>query len=427
MDIGTASLLLVGTLAVLSIAGVPIGLALVASGATYIYLSNGILPVSSGIMFSALDKTPVLAIPFFIIAAEILSRGGAIKRMVSAVDSLIGHLPGGLAVVAVVSTIIFSAMCGSSIATAAAIGVVVLPELIARGYPRRFSLGLIAMSGGLGILIPPSIPLIIYGLVSNESIGKLFQAGIVPGLLFGVFLCVYVIVRTWSWRQTRREKVSFEERSAALLAAIDVSFLPVIILGSIYGGLFTPTEASAVAVVYALVITVPEYRRQGLRAFMTVIARGCVTSSAILLVLAGAAVFGYAMTDSGIPQALVNWIADQKLAAVGFLLVANILLIFLGMFLEVISAMLITLPIFLPLIALLDINPIHFAIIIIINMEIAAVTPPIGLNLFTLSVIGKVSVSEVFRGTAPFLVLAFFMLALITYVPEISLFLLDRP
>ena len=425
MDILTASLLLVGCLAVLAIIGVPIGLALAASGAAYIYITNGILPVSGGIMFSALDKTPVLAIPFFIIAAEILSRGGAIKRLVSAVDSLIGHLPGGLAVVAVISTIIFSAMCGSSIATAAAIGVVVLPELIQRGYPQRFSLGLIAMSGGLGILIPPSIPLIIYGLVSNESIGKLFLAGIVPGLLFGLLLCAYVVVRTWSWRETRRARASLAEHRDALVAATDVLLLPVIILGSIYGGVFTPTEASAVAVVYALVITAAEYRRQGLRRFVTVIARGCITSAAILLVLAGAAVFGYAMTDSGIPQSLVSWISEQKLAAAGFLLAANILLIFLGMFLEVISALLITLPIFLPLIALMDIDPIHFAIVIIINMEIAAVTPPIGLNLFTLSAIGNVTVSEVFRGTVPFLVLAFFMLGLITYVPEISLVLVD--
>lgn len=425
MDIASASLLLVGVMAILAIIGVPIGLALAASGATYIYITNGVLPVSGGIMFSALDKTPVLAIPFFIIAAEILSRGGAIKRLVSAVDSLIGHLPGGLAVVAVISTIIFSAMCGSSIATAAAIGVVVLPELIKRGYPQRFSLGLIAMSGGLGILIPPSIPLIIYGLVSNESIGKLFKAGIVPGLLFGALLCAYVIVRTWSWRETRRVRASFAERRDALVAATDVLILPVIILGSIYGGIFTPTEASAVAVVYALVITAPEYHRQGFRSFVTVIARGCITSAAILVVLAGAAVFGYAMTDSGIPQSLVGWITDHKLTALGFLLAANVLLIFLGMFLEVISALLITLPIFLPLIALMDIDPIHFAIIIIINMEIAAVTPPIGLNLFTLSAIGKVSVGEVFRGTAPFLVLAFFMLALITYVPEISLVLVD--
>lgn len=424
MDIGTATLLLAGMLAILSIIGVPIGLSLAAAGASYIYITTTSLPVSAGIMFSALDKTPVLAIPFFIIAAEILSRGGAIKRLVESIDAQIGHLPGGLGVVAVVSTIIFSAMCGSSIATAAAIGVVVLPELIQRGYPQRFSLGLIAMSGGLGILIPPSIPLIIYGLVSNESIGKLFEAGIVPGLIFGALLCVYVIVRTWRWPETLRPKASARERVQSLIAATDVLALPVIILGSIYGGIFTPTEASAVAVVYALVITAPEYRRQGFRRFVEVIARGCVTSAAILLVLSGAAVFGYAMTDSGIPQTLVNWIAEHKLTAAVFLIFVNILLLFLGMFLEVISALLITLPIFLPLIKLLGIDPIHFAIIMIINMEIAAVTPPIGLNLFTLSAIGQVSVSEVFRGAAPFLVLALFMLGLITFVPALSLVLI---
>jgi C4-dicarboxylate transporter DctM subunit len=423
MDVGTATLLLVGALAILSIIGVPIGLSLAASGALYIFITISALPIAAGIMFSALNKTPVLAIPFFIIAAEILSRGGAIKRLVVSIDCLIGHLPGGLGVVAVVSTIIFSAMCGSSIATAAAIGVVVLPELIERGYPQRFSLGLIAMSGGLGILIPPSIPLIIYGLVSNESIGKLFQAGIVPGLIFGVLLCLYVIIRTWNWPETLRAKASAKERVQSLVAATDVLILPVIILGSIYGGIFTPTEASAVAVVYALVITAPEYRRQGFRRFVEVVARGCVTSAAILLVLAGAAVFGYAMTDSGIPQTLVKWIADHKLSVAMFLICVNVLLIFLGMFLEVISALLITLPIFLPLIKLLGIDPIHFAIIMIINMEIAAVTPPIGLNLFTLSAIGKVSVAEVFRGAAPFLVLAFFMLGLITFVPSLSLVL----
>lgn len=425
MDVGSATLLLAGTLAILSIIGVPIGLSLAAAGAAYIYLTVAALPIAAGIMFSALDKTPVLAIPFFIIAAEILSRGGAIKRLVVSIDSLIGHLPGGLGVVAVVSTIIFSAMCGSSIATAAAIGVVVLPELIERGYPQRFSLGLIAMSGGLGIMIPPSIPLIIYGLVSNESIGKLFQAGIIPGLMFGLLLCLYVIIRTWNWPETLRAKATVKERIQALVSAIDVLLLPVIILGSIYGGIFTPTEASAVAVVYALVITAPEYQRQGFRSFVNVVARGCVTSAAILLVLAGAAVFGYAMTDSGIPQTLVNWIAEHKLSVALFLICVNIMLIFLGMFLEVISALLITLPIFLPLIKLLGIDPIHFAIIMIINMEIAAVTPPIGLNLFTLSAIGRVSVAEVFRGTAPFLVLAFIMLGLITFIPDLSLALIE--
>ena len=424
MDVGSATLLLTGTLAILSIIGVPIGLCLAAAGTAYIYLTISVIPVAAGIMFSSLDKTPVLAIPFFIIAAEILSRGGAIKRLVVSIDSLIGHLPGGLAVVAVVSTIIFSAMCGSSIATAAAIGVVVLPELIERGYPRRFSLGLIAMSGGLGILIPPSIPLIIYGLVSNESIGKLFQAGIIPGLLFGLLLCVYVIWRTRSWPETLRDRTSTREQAKALFSAADILLLPIIILGSIYGGILTPTEASAVAVVYALLITAPEYKRQGFNKFLQVVARGCVTSAAILLVLAGAAVFGYAMTDSGIPQTIVKWITEHKLSVIVFLISVNILLLFLGMFLEVISALLITLPIFLPLINMLGIDPIHFAIIMIINMEIAAVTPPIGLNLFTLSAIGKVSVSEVFRGAAPFLVLAFLMLGLITFIPYLSLVLI---
>lgn len=424
MDVGSATLLLTGTLAILSIIGVPIGLCLAAAGTAYIYLTISVIPVAAGIMFSSLDKTPVLAIPFFIIAAEILSRGGAIKRLVVSIDSLIGHLPGGLAVVAVVSTIIFSAMCGSSIATAAAIGVVVLPELIERGYPRRFSLGLIAMSGGLGILIPPSIPLIIYGLVSNESIGKLFQAGIIPGLLFGLLLCIYVIWRTRSWPETLRDRTSTREQAKALFSAADILLLPIIILGSIYGGILTPTEASAVAVVYALLITAPEYKRQGFNRFLQVVARGCVTSAAILLVLAGAAVFGYAMTDSGIPQTIVKWITEHKLSVILFLISVNILLLFLGMFLEVISALLITLPIFLPLINMLGIDPIHFAIIMIINMEIAAVTPPIGLNLFTLSAIGKVSVSEVFWGAAPFLVLAFLMLGLITFIPYLSLVLI---
>ena len=424
MDVGSATLLLAGTLAILSIIGVPIGLCLAAAGTAYIYLTISVIPVAAGIMFSSLDKTPVLAIPFFIIAAEILSRGGAIKRLVVSIDSLIGHLPGGLAVVAVVSTIIFSAMCGSSIATAAAIGVVVLPELIERGYPRRFSLGLIAMSGGLGILIPPSIPLIIYGLVSNESIGKLFQAGIIPGLLFGLLLCVYVIWLTSSWPETLRDRTSTREQAKALFSAADILLLPIIILGSIYGGILTPTEASAVAVVYALLITAPEYKRQGFNKFLQVVARGCVTSAAILLVLAGAAVFGYAMTDSGIPQTIVKWITEHKLSVIVFLISVNILLLFLGMFLEVISALLITLPIFLPLINMLGIDPIHFAIIMIINMEIAAVTPPIGLNLFTLSAIGKVSVSEVFRGAAQFLVFAFLMLGLITFIPYLSLVLI---
>ncbi|MGE3932988.1 MAG: TRAP transporter large permease [Rhodospirillaceae bacterium] len=419
MDLGLAALVLFGSLFVLLVVGTPIGLAMAAAGALYLLGTLASWAPVASIMFSALDKAPVLAIPFFILAAEILSRGGAIGRLVAVIDAFIGHLPGGLAIVAIMATVIFSAMCGSSIATAAAIGVATLPELIRRGYQPRFSYGLIAMSGGLGILIPPSIPLIIYGLVTGESIGKLFEAGFVPGLVFALLLGAYVVARTWNMRETRRPRTTAAERRSALVGAIDILMLPVIILGSLYGGLFTPTEASAVAVVYAIAIT---WRRfSGLGDFMAVLANASVTSAAILFVLAGAAVFSYALTASGIPQLVVDWIRALDLSAIEFLLVVNVVLLVLGMFLEVISAMLITIPIFFPIIQHLGIDPIHFAIIMIVNMEIAAVTPPIGLNLFTLSAIARVPVGEVFRGTAPFIGIALVMLALVTYVPGLSL------
>ncbi len=421
MTLTTTALLLFVPLTALLLLGVPISLAMAATGLSYLMVSVGAWGSGAAILFSALDKTPVLAIPFFILAAEILSQGGAIQRLVHTIDSLIGHLPGGLGVVAVISTVVFSAMCGSSIATTAAIGVVVLPELIERGYTQRFALGLIAVSGGLGILIPPSIPLIIYGLVTSESIGALFEAGIVPGLVFGFALCAFVVVRTWNQPETRRAKATMRERVVAVRDAVDILLLPVVILGSIYGGIFTPTEASAVAVVYATLITARQFRGQGLRAFVDVVAKSCVTSAVILMVLAGAAVFAYALTESGIPRLMVEWVKSLDLSALAFLVIVNLLLLFLGMFLEVISAMLITIPILFPIVLHLDINPIHFAIIIIVNMEIAAVTPPIGLNLFTLSAIGRVPVIEVFRGVVPFLGIALAMLVLITYVPSLSL------
>ena len=421
MTLTTAALLLFVPLTALAVAGVPISLAMAASGMVYLMVTVGAWGSGAAILFSALDKTPVLAIPFFILAAEILSRGGAIQRLVNTIDCLIGHLPGGLGVVAVISAMVFSAMCGSSIATTAAIGVVVLPELIERGYTQRFALGLIACSGGLGILIPPSIPLIIYGLVTSESIGELFEAGIVPGLLFGAALCIYVVIRTWGRPEMLREKATASERIAAVRGAIDILLLPVIILGSIYGGVFTPTEASAVAVVYATAITWRQFRKVGLRAFIAVVSQACVTSAVILLVLSGAAVFAYSLTQSGIPHSLVEWVKSLDLAPIAFLLIVNLMLIFLGMFLEVISALLIPIPILFPIVLHLEINPIHFAIIMIINMEIAAVTPPIGLNLFTLSAIARVPVIEVFQGVVPFLCIALAMLALITYVPALSL------
>jgi len=416
-----SALLLFGSLFALMLLGVPVALALAGAGAAYM-IGTAMSPAAvASAMFSALDKTPVLSIPFFILAAAILSRGGAIRRLVDAFDCFIGHWPGGLAIVTVLATVVFSAMCGSSIATAAAVGVATIPELIRRGYGQRFSLGLVAMSGGLGILIPPSIPLIIYGLITGESITRLFEAGIVPGLVFAALLTFYAVSRTWNRPELRRPRATAEERRRALLRSLDVLFLPVLILGSMYGGVFTPTEASALAVVYALLLTRGPLFERGLSSFVSVMSAAALPAAVILFVLAGAAVFSYSLTSSGIPQAIVTWIRSLDLNAMQFLLGVNLLLLVLGMFLEVISVMLITVPILFPVVQHLGIDPIHFAIILVINMEIAAVTPPVGLNLFTLSTIGKVSVGEVFKGTFPFLIIGVFMLALTTYWPPLSL------
>lgn len=421
MSVAMASVLLFGSLFAFMLIGVPIALALAGAGAAYLLSTlTAWAPVASS-MFSALDKTPVLAIPFFILAAEILSRGGAIRRLVEVFDTLIGHWPGGLAVVTVLVTVAFSAMCGSSIATAAAVGVATLPELERRGYDRRFSIGLIAMSGGLGILIPPSIPLIIYGLITGESITKLFEAGIIPGLLFATALAVYAVIRSWGRPELRRERASRAERLAALRRGLDILLLPVLILGSIYLGVFTPTEASAVAVAYAILITRRVFIEGGFGAFMHVITMASITSAAILFVLAGAAVFSYSLTASGIPQFIIGWVRELELTPLAFLIGVNLILLLLGMFLEVISVMLITVPILFPIVLHLGIDPIHFAIVLVINMEIAAVTPPVGLNLFTLSTIAKVSVGEVFRGTLPFLAIAVGLLILVIRWPSISL------
>lgn len=415
------SLPLLGLLLVLLLAGLPIAIALIVAGSTYLLLHIDAWSAVASILFAGLDKTAILAIPFFILAAELLNRGGAIGALVRVVDAYIGHWPGGLPLVAIVSTMIFSAICGSSIATAAAIGTALLPELMQRGYPKHLSIGLISSAGGLGILIPPSIPFIVYGLVTGESVGELFKAGIVPGIMLGGMMAAYVVYATSSGDWPRRPPSTAAERREALRAALPVLALPIVILGSIYGGIFTPTESAAVAAIYAILVTFRAFHRRGIRDFIDAVVESCATSAAILFVIAGAAVFGYALTDSGAPRAIASWIIDLKLSAVEFLLLVNVILILLGMVLEVISVMLITLPIIMPIVRDLGINPIHFAVVMVVNMEIAVITPPVGLNLFAISAISKLDVWTVFRSVIPFLFIILAALALLTYVPAISL------
>ncbi|WP_108661085.1 TRAP transporter large permease [Acuticoccus kandeliae] len=407
----------------LFVLGVPIALAMSAGALVYLYLSGNLLLIGPATWFAGLDKAPIMAIPFFILSAEILSRGGAVARLVTAIDSLIGHVRGGLAVVAVIATMIFSAVSGSSIATAAAVGIVLIPQMLARGYPERFVLGLIASAGGLGILIPPSVPLIIYGTVTGESVGKLFQAGILPGIMIAILLCIFSIIQAHRLGLESREPDSWATRRKALWDARAIFSFPVVILGSIYGGIFTPSESSALAVMYALAITARTYMRMGLSQLLAVMISACATTAAILMILSAAALFGYAVTLSGIPQLVVDWIASLGLDRTTFLLLINAVFIVLGMFLEIISIILITLPIIFPLLAVFGVDPIHFAIIMIVNMELAVITPPIGLNLFAIAAIARRQVKDLFVGVVPFYLVIFIGLIIVTYVSDVSLLL----
>lgn len=414
--------LLLSTAALFTV-GVPIALAMSAGALLFLHLRGDLLLIGPATWFAGLDKTPIMAIPFFILSAEILSRGGAVAKLVDAVDSLIGHIRGGLAVVAVVATMIFSAVSGSSIATAAAVGIVMIPQMLQRGYPERFALGLIASAGGLGILIPPSVPLIIYGTVTEQSVGKLFQAGILPGVMIGLLLCVFAIFRARQIGLPGREPDTWATRRKALWDARAILSFPVVILGSIYGGILTPSESSALAVVYALVITAPAYARMGLGQLVGVMTSACATTAAILMILASAALFGYAVTLSGAPQMVVDWISTLGLSQIEFLILINLVFIFLGMFLEIIAIILITLPIIYPLLGVFEVDPIHFAIILVVNMELAVITPPIGLNLFAIAAIAKRRIQDLFIGVVPFYLVILASLVVVTYVPAISLLL----
>jgi C4-dicarboxylate transporter DctM subunit len=371
--------------------GVPIALSMSAGALLFIMMKGDLLVIGPATWFAGLDKAPIMSIPFFILAAEILSRGGAVAKLVAAIDSLIGHVRGGLAVVAVAATMIFSAVSGSSIATAAAVGIVMIPQMLSRGYPERFALGLIAAAGGLGILIPPSVPLIIYGTVTGESVGRLFQAGILPGIMIGLLLCGFAMLQARRIGFPGRSPNNWAERRAALWEAKEILAFPAIILGSIYGGVFTPSESSALAVVYALAITAPAYLRSGLASLLDVVVNACATTASILMILGAAALFGYAVTLSGLPQLVVSWIPQLGLSSIGFLLFVNLMFFVLGMFLEIISIILITLP--------------------------------IGLNLFAIAAIARRQVKELCIGVIPFYGVILVGLIVVTYVPQVSLLL----
>lgn len=410
--------------AVLLLLRVPIAFSLaVASLIMFVFQDFNLITVTQK-MFSGIDSTTLMAIPGFIFAGVIMTKGGISKYLIECLRSWVGHLSGGMAIVTILACMIFSAISGSSPATAAAIGSIMIPAMIEAGYSKRYSMGLVAAAGTLGILIPPSLSLILYGAVTNTSIGDLFIAGAIPGIFLGSVLIVLAIFYAKRQNFGKLEKSSWETRWKTTRKAVWAGLLPIIIFYSIYGGIATPTEASVIASVYAIVVAVFIYREISWSDVKPILTETVQLTSMIFMIIAAAIIFGLYLTNNQIPQEIANWIVAGNFNKWTFLLMVNLLLFILGTFLEGVAIILITMPLFFPILAQMGINPIHFAIIVTVNLELAMITPPVGLNLFVVSGIADEPIEEMIKAIIPFIFVMILVLAIVIVWPDLSLFLL---
>jgi C4-dicarboxylate transporter DctM subunit len=408
----------------LLVLGVPIAAVLLAtSGITLHFFTFTPLLVLPQQLFNALDNFVLLAIPFFILAGAIMTEGEMAGRLIAVIRYLVGRVPGGLAIAGLLACIFFAALSGSSPATVIAIGSIMIPALKDSGYDEDFSIGLLTSAGSLGVVIPPSIPMILYCLVMNVSVSELFMAGVMPGFLIGLVFAVYILIkaRRYGWR----EQQTFSGRIFLQLLGdgIWAMLLPVIVLGGIYSGIFTPTEAAAVAVVYALFVELVLYRRMSLAKLNKCLTEAALLSAALLFILAAAMTFVWLLTSEGIPASLAAWITSHIHNRWLFLLLVNLLFLALGSVMDDVSAMLILSPLLVDSLHRYQIDLVHYGIIMIMVIEIGFLTPPFGLNLFvTMGLTGK-SLLQVSRAVLPFLFLLLLTIILITCFPSISLWL----
>jgi len=424
-----ASIVLLVILFVLLLSSTPIAVALGLTTFVYFfYYTFTPLTQVPDQLFNALNTFPLVAVPFFIFAANIMSHGGISRRLTEAANAVVGHFRGGLAMTAVLSCMFFAAISGSSPATVVAVGTLLIPAMIKSGYGRNFSTGLVSTAGSLGILIPPSIPLIVYGIATEQSIGDLFLAGILPGLFAGLLLLGLVVVVSRRRNLGGGEEMIQMTNRERLLAFRD-SFLslllPVFVLGGIYGGIFTPTEAAAMAVFYALLVSLLVYREIGLKDLPRIAVSSARMSAMVMFIIANGILFSFVLTSEQIPNEVTNLFVNLDLSKWGFLLIVNLLLLITGCFMETSSAILILAPILLPVATELGVNPIHLGVIMVMNLEIGMVTPPLGLNLFVASGISGMSVLRVAKAALPSALVLLFALFVVTYVPDLALAFID--
>lgn len=410
-----ATLLIIGTpIAILMVVTTAVGLVLHSS------TSLLILPQQ---LFNALDNSVLLSVPFFILAGAIMTEGAMARKLIGVVNVFVGRLPGGLAIATTLACLFFAAISGSSPATVVAIGSVMIPALIKSGYDERFSIGLATSAGSLGIVVPPSIPMILYCLVMNTSIAKLFMAGILPGLLIGGVFIGYTAVMAYKKQWFFGEPVRFGDAVRAVRDGFWGLMLPVIVLGGIYTGMFTPTEAASVSVVYALFVELVIYREIRLADVPGVCKQGAVLAACLLFILACAMTLIWLLTAERLPHQVADLITTYVGSRWLFLLLANIFFLLIGCVMDNVSAMMILSPLFAETLVRFDIDPIHYGIIMVLLIEFGFLTPPFGLNLFVAMGLTKKSLTEVSLGVWPFLVLLLLCVLLVTYVPSISLFL----
>ncbi|NYT78431.1 TRAP transporter large permease [Alcaligenaceae bacterium] len=405
--------------------GIPIFAGLTLFGGGLLLLIQGNLGSVVEIIFGELNRYLLVAIPLFAFMAHVMIRGKVVDDLYDAAYTFTRHLPGGLAIATILACTVFAAISGSSVATALTIGSVAIPQMLRYGYDPKMAYGTVAAGGTLGILIPPSGPMILYGITTDTSIGGLFIAGVVPGVLMaGVFVAWSMFKCSTSQKNIKRDaRASLKEMRAALRKSIWAIILPIFVLGGMYMGVFTATEAAAAGVWLALFVTVVIYRTVGWREIWESAQEACRLSAMLFMILAGAAVFSHVLTKMRVPQQIVESLVAQDIGAIGFILVMMLLVMVLGMFLESIAIILITMPVILPAMAHLGINPIWYGVLLVINLEIAMITPPVGMNLFTIKAITDAKLGLIIRGSAPYVGLMVAVLLIILFMPSLALWL----
>lgn len=419
-----SALIIFGLLLVLMLTGMPISISLGLTVLTFLFTMTQV-PIESVALklFTGIEKFEIMAIPFFILAGNFLTHGGVARRMINFASSMVGHWYGGLGLAGVMACALFAAVSGSSPATVVAIGSILLPAMVRAGFPNKFGAGVITTSGGLGILIPPSIVMVMYSVSTNTSVGALFMAGVLPGLMLAAFLGFTTWYRAKKYDYPRQPKANWGQRLKAFKDSAWGLLLIVIVMGGIYTGIFTPTEAAAMSAVYAFLVAVFVYKDLGMKDVPKVLLNSANMSAMLLYIITNAVLFSFLMTHENIPQAMADSMIGTGVGMIGFLIIANLLLLAAGNFMEPSSIVLILAPILFPIAIKLGIDPVHFGIIMVVNMEVGLCHPPVGLNLYVASGITKMGITELTVAVWPWLLTMLVFLVLVTYWPGLSLWL----